>query len=134
MKKILILFGFCILLTGCFSTEGSFEEEEKKEEMYKTITVEEVKKITDNYSKHLDTDIIDLRDEEDFAKGHIVGAMNIPLIYIDEIIISADQRIILYCDSSFCNEQAVEILHELGYEKVFVMGNIDSWPYELVDY
>ncbi len=74
-----------------------------------------------NHSK--DWFIIDVREPDEFAKGHIDGAINIPLHdilkYLDELPNSKTAPILFYCHTQKRSTHAVVIMHELGYSKAY---------------
>lgn len=67
--------------------------------------------------------IVDVREADEYADGHIDGAINIPLGEIvknlDKFPNSKSAPILLYCHSQKRATHALVILHELGYLKVF---------------
>jgi rhodanese-related sulfurtransferase len=67
--------------------------------------------------------IVDVREANEYAGGHIDGAINIPLREItkelDKFPNSKSAPILLYCHSQKRATHALVILHELGYLKVF---------------
>ena len=134
MKKIfLLLIIMCLFVTGCsFSSEEEKKNDEKEVEIV-TISVEEVKHIVDNYKDFVNVDIVDVRNPEEFAAGHIEGAINIPLLYIDEIHIDTERHIVVYCQSCRRSKEAAKLLMDMGYENVSDMGGIKDWTYELVE-
>ena len=97
------------------------------------ITAEEAKKIMDTESEYV---ILDVRTEEEFAQGHIPGAMLIPDYEIREEAESSlpdkDALILVYCRSGRRSKNAAQILLELGYTNIREFGGIIDWPYETV--
>jgi molybdopterin/thiamine biosynthesis adenylyltransferase/rhodanese-related sulfurtransferase len=77
--------------------------------------------------------IIDVRETEEFAAGHVPGAKHVPRGYLESRIEGAApdraQRLILYCASGNRSALAAHTLaHELGYEHVESMtGGITLW-------
>ncbi|WP_066076265.1 rhodanese-like domain-containing protein [Bergeriella denitrificans] len=65
---------------------------------------------------------IDVRSPEEFAEGHIQGAVNIPVDQIAERIrsVSPDKNapVNLYCRSGRRAEAALQILQKAGYTRV----------------
>ena len=134
MKKILILlFAVCLLTTGCFGTKEVDKEEEKENITAEKISYKELKDIVDNFTDYLDTDVVDIRDEESFEEGHIKGAMNIPYEDLGQIIISKEREIIIYGDTPYKSRQAANDLISDGYTKVKYIAGINKWPYDLED-
>ena len=97
------------------------------------ITAEEAKKIMDTESEYV---ILDVRTEEEFAQGHIPGAILIPDYEIREEAESSlpdkDALILVYCRSGRRSKNAAQILAELGYTNIRELGGILDWPYETV--
>ena len=130
MKK-----GLCLLLAGILGILlcACTDTEENKEAVYMNITAEEAKKIMDTESEYV---ILDVRTEEEFAQGHIPGAMLIPDYAIREEAESSlpdkDALILVYCRSGRRSKNAAETLAELGYTNIREFGGILDWPYETV--
>ena len=97
------------------------------------ITAEEAKKIMDTESEYV---ILDVRTEEEFAQGHIPGAILIPDYEIREEAESSlpdkDALILVYCRSGRRSKNAAQILLELDYTNIREFGGILDWPYETV--
>ena len=75
--------------------------------------------------------ILDVRRADEFAEGHIPGAINVA----NEDILDTDivelpdknQTIYVYCRSGNRSKQAAEKLVELGYENIIEFGGIIDW-------
>jgi rhodanese-related sulfurtransferase len=67
--------------------------------------------------------IVDVRETDEYADGHLDGAINIPLREItknlDKFPNSKSAPILLYCHSQKRATHALVILHELGYLKAY---------------
>ncbi len=67
--------------------------------------------------------LIDVREPDEFAAGHIEGAINIPLRqllhHLNELPSSKTAPILVYCHSQKRATHALVILHELGYLKAY---------------
>jgi rhodanese-related sulfurtransferase len=79
-----------------------------------------------------DAVVIDVRNSEAFARGHIVNAKNIPLDELDanaEKIQKFGQKPILtVCDAGMSSNRAVASLKKLGLESVYgLKGGITAW-------
>lgn len=151
MKKLAILFGVILLIcsaTACRAAETETEsqiqetetefqiqetETETKQVIYENITAAEAKEIMDTETGYV---ILDVRTEEEFAEGHIEGAILIPNDEIAEkaegILTDKDQKILVYCRSGRRSKLAAEALLALGYTNVWEFGGIIDWPYEIV--
>ena len=101
---------------------------------YKQISMDEAKEIFES-----DTDgsyiILDVRHEDEFAEGHIPGAINVA----NESIGAEDpaelpdkeQLIYVYCRSGNRSKQAAEKLVALGYTNIVEFGGIIDWTGEI---
>lgn len=80
--------------------------------------------------------IIDVRPAEFFAKGHIRGAINIPIDTFGKRAVreltNKDKRILVYCRAGYLVTYAVEFLQKNGYKNAVSMGGMQGWPYEIV--
>ncbi len=78
--------------------------------------------------------LIDVRSPGEFARGHIKGALLIPLGELSARAgeIEHDAEVIVYCHSSARSRRAAELLSKLGYSHVYNMsGGVAAWPYGL---
>ena len=100
---------------------------------YEQITQEAAKKIMDTETGYV---IIDARTDEEFAQGHIEGAIMIPEYEIatraESAIPDKDTLILVYCRSGRRSKIASEELVKIGYTNVKEFGGIIDWPYETV--
>ena len=95
------------------------------------ITAEEAKKLMDSESSYV---ILDVRTEQEYAEGHIPGAILIPDYEISEkaesVLTDKDQLILVYCRSGRRSKNAASLLEEMGYTRIREFGGILDWPYE----
>jgi len=76
--------------------------------------------------------ILDVRTPEEFAAGHVPGAINIPYTHlpsrISEIADAADKDIVLYCAVGVRAESGAERLRENGFSKLLHLdGDMKAW-------
>lgn len=76
--------------------------------------------------------ILDVRTPEEFAAGHVPGAINIPYTHlpsrISEIAEAADKDIVLYCAVGVRAEMGAERLRENGFIKLLHLdGDMKAW-------
>lgn len=74
--------------------------------------------------------LIDLRDAEDYAEGHIPGAVNLLPETIRErigMIAQKDTPIFLYCYGGMRSYQAEALLQARGYANVSSIGGMDRY-------
>ena len=144
MKKFLKIFSFSfaivssLLLFSC--SNGASETEQTVTDMksekpisYEQITQEKAKELMETQTDYV---IIDARTDEEFAQGHIEGAVLIPEYEIEkkapQIIPDKDTLILVYCRSGRRSKIASEELVKLGYTNVKEFGGIIDWKYEIV--
>ncbi len=80
--------------------------------------------------------LCDLRDEEDYAAGHIPGAVHLRHDRLTQDIgelADLDTPLYLYCYSGHRCAQAEVILQAMGYSAVRVLGGLDSYDGDLVE-
>ena len=75
--------------------------------------------LTGNESKYL---VIDLRTAEDYGKGHIKGAVNIPLTQLPQNLdkLPMDKTLMLYCYTGQTTSLAMVPLKQYGYKVVSI--------------
>ena len=130
MKK---LKGLLIMLLISLSLFGMISCADDKANSYEQITPSEAKKIMDTET---DFYLIDARTEEEFAEGHIEGAILIPEYEVanraEKELPDKDALILVYCRSGRRSKIASEELVKLGYTNVKEFGGIIDWPYEVL--
>lgn len=142
MKKLLAILMLVITLTACGTEEAADdstilnETTETTEDVlvpYEPITAEDAKKLMDTESDYI---IVDARTAEEFAEGHIPGAILIPEYEIADRaraeLPDKDQLILVYCRSGRRSKIASQALTDLGYTNVKEFGGIIDWPYDVV--
>ncbi|MDO4850914.1 MAG: rhodanese-like domain-containing protein [Actinomycetota bacterium] len=74
--------------------------------------------------------IVDVRSAQDFAQGHVEGAVSVPLDELTRIAEHApttDIPLYVYCLSGMRSARACSQLRAAGYERVMDMGGISSY-------
>ncbi|MHC1760648.1 MAG: rhodanese-like domain-containing protein [Negativicutes bacterium] len=94
----------------------------------KTFPLDPVKAkelLTGNESKYL---VIDLRSAEDYAKGHVKGAVNIPLGQLPQNLdkLPMDKTLMLYCYSGQTSSMVMVPLKYYGYKVVSISRGFPS--------
>ncbi len=134
IMKIILMFLVCMMiLPGCSSEKKSTHissSDEKKS--YTKISQDEAKKMMEKDDGHV---IVDVRREDEFASGHIPGAILIPNESIGTEkpaeLPDLDQIILVYCRSGNRSAQASQKLANIGYTNVFDFGGIMTWTGEI---
>ena len=100
---------------------------------YRQITADEAAQMM---QEETDFVLLDVRTQEEYASGHIPGAICIPneTIGSEEIpeLPDKDQLILVYCRSGNRSKQASQKLAEQGYTNVVEFGGINGWTGEIV--
>ena len=124
MKKILPLLFSALAFTACGSASSELSFQQISMDAAITQMAEE-----DNFI------LLDVRTPEEFADGHIPGALNIPNESIGENDIAElpdkEQRIYVYCRSGNRSKQASAKLVNLGYTNVIEIGGIIDYHGEI---
>jgi rhodanese-related sulfurtransferase len=76
--------------------------------------------------------VLDVRDAEEFQKGHILNARNIPLSQLDsrhsDIARHKEKPVIVTCESGSRSGPAAAVLRKQGFAQVFSLnGGIAAW-------
>lgn len=144
MKKMAVFVVLCIcaalILTACLknshsqsNAEGHSENsagQPPAEDVYHKINAEEAKVMMDEQ----EVTVVDVRTAEEYAGGHIPGAVPVPLDTIGEeppvLLPDKNAVLLVYCRSGVRSKRAAERLAELGYQHIYDFGGIIDWPYE----
>ena len=116
MKSTAALFSFAMVFTvACYSATSETRD---------TITPEVLLAI-----EH-EALIVDVRTPEEFADGHYPGAINIPhetiLDGLNQLGVTADISVILYCRSGNRSGQAEQALREKGFTEATNAGGLEA--------
>ena len=95
----------------------------------KEINVAEVKKRMDAGEK---LTLVDVREDNEWAKGHIAGAVHLGKGIIERdiegVVPNKEQEIILYCGGGFRSALAADALKKMGYKNAISMdGGWRGW-------
>lgn len=95
----------------------------------KETTVDEIKRRLDRGDKFM---LVDVREESEFAKDHLPGAVHLGKGIIERDIEARvpDQKteLVLYCGGGFRSALAADNLQKMGYTNVISMdGGIREW-------
>lgn len=121
MKKLSwLLVVFVLLLTACGT---------KTAESYETIGIDEVQQKQEGGSI-----VLDVREVEEFAEGHIIGAINAPLSELkkgNRFDLDSAEDYVVICRSGNRSKEASELLFNEGYAVVNVSEGMSSWTGEV---
>ena len=94
---------------------------------YGDVTVQEARRLIEDKP---DLVLLDVRTESEYEESHIEGAVNIPVqelsVRFDEL--SPEDELLVYCRTGNRSAQAVDILLDLGFTKIYHMdAGITGW-------
>ena len=123
IKRVLPIILSALLLTACAPGNSLG---------YKQITMSEAVKMMETEKNYI---ILDVRRADEFAEGHIPGAINVPNEEIGTAEIAKlpnkSQLILVYCRSGRRSKEASEKLVKLGYTNIVEFGGILDWKGEI---
>jgi rhodanese-related sulfurtransferase len=95
----------------------------------KETTVDEIKKRLDKRDQFV---LVDVREQSEFAKDHLPGAVHLGKGVIERDIEAQvsdlDAPLVLYCGGGFRSALAADNLQKMGYTNVISMdGGIREW-------
>lgn len=119
MRKLIASFAAIILLAGCSSTGSATTVNLNVSEFSQKITEPGVI-------------VLDVRTPEEFASGHIEGALNIDFNsgnFANEITrLNPSETYAVYCRSGSRSGQATSIMHKAGFHDVSNLnGGVIDW-------
>lgn len=78
---------------------------------------------------------VDVREPDEYTVGHIPGAKLLPLGQVAnraaEVLPDKQAAWIIYCRTGRRSAEAVQKLEAQGYQNLYDLGGILSWPYEI---
>ena len=128
----LLFVSFAIILSGCnTSIDVTYENADKMVEDAKasvsTISAGEFKALLD---EHAEISIIDCREPDEFIKGHIPGAINIPrgVLEFSNKISKRRVKLFIYSQTENRASLACVTLQKLKYSDVtLINGGWEEW-------
>ena len=123
MKTMLpLLLAFLLVLSGCGQAPA--------DSAYQQISQERAKEMMDTQQVL----VLDVREQAEYDRGHIPGALLLPVGTIEEdtaaaVIPEKDTVVLVYCRSGNRSKTAAAALAALGYSHVYEFGGINTWPY-----
>ena len=114
-------------------SSSNSSKETSSQSVSKDISIEESKKLINEGNVNL---ILDVRNEDEFAKGHLKNAIQIPVKELKENLSDIekfkDELVLVYCRSGKRSAEAVDILKENGFKNlVHMKDGISKWDGEV---
>ena len=127
-----LLLTVCLILLGGCGFKGQIMDGDGMVNSYKQITQEKAKEMMKYDDGHL---IVDVRRPDEYAEGHIPGAINVPNEEIVNVPPAAlpdmKQILLIYCRSGRRSKEAAQKLFDMGYRNVYEFGGIVDWDGEI---
>ena len=124
-KLLIPMILSAMFLSSCGTHEGSSLG-------YRQISMNEAVEMMKNETGYI---ILDARRPDEFAEGHIPGAINVPNEEIGSAEIAElpdkSQLILVYCRSGRRSKEASEKLVKLGYTNIVEFGGILDYEGEI---
>lgn len=123
MKKLPFVYVLLfIAISSCKEAESSKITVITPEEMQSFLEVDNVQ-------------LIDVRTQEEYNKGHIQGAQNInffsPTFFDDINKLDKEKPVYLYCNSGKRSAKCAEKMIEIGFTKIYDLeGGFSKWKHE----
>ena len=109
----------------------------KDSEKFKNITPDEAAEMMATGNGYV---VVDVRSKEEYDKGHIPGAINVPIDSLKQDIRNneaipelADKKKVymIYCRSGRRSNEAAKLLSGFGYKHIYEFGGIIDWKGEI---
>jgi len=122
--SIFIIMICATIIIGCASETTS-------EQIIEKITTQQAFELTEENKNNEDFVIIDVRTPEEFASEHLPNAININFsspTFRDELNKrDKNKTYLIYCRSGNRSAQALAVMKELDFKKVYDAGGISEW-------
>jgi rhodanese-related sulfurtransferase len=135
MNKRLVIVLFAALCAICTAGYGEAADKtpqqlvQEAKAVIQEVTVKDSKKMIDAKENLI---VLDVRDSQEFAEGHLPGAINISRGFlefkVEKIIHDKHSKILVYCGIDLRGPLATKTLNDLGYKKaVNMIGGLEAW-------
>ncbi|HYI00748.1 rhodanese-like domain-containing protein [Hyalangium sp.] len=74
--------------------------------------------------------LLDVRSENEFAAGHLPGAVNVPVTQLSTQLGTLGDKgrpIVVYCASGMRSTRASSLLRDAGFSRVLNLGGMSAW-------
>ena len=114
--------------SGMKHAPGFVQLVDEARERIREITIEEVQAMIDGGA---DVEIVDVREESEWAAGHLPRARHLSKGVIERDIegcVARNRRIVLYCGGGYRSALAADNIQKMGYDDVWSMdGGFRAW-------
>ncbi len=94
--------------------------------MFQTISMRQLEEVLNRGGDFV---LLDVRDREEYGRGHLEGAVNLPFSEIERAdeIFSRDQEIIVYCAHGSNSLLAARELSRMGFRVINTYGGLSYY-------
>ena len=138
----LLKAGLAVALSAALAMGAAFAQEPVDPQPAQPLTYSNpaYHKVTPDVAKKMIEEgvvLIDVRNPDEYAEGHVKGAVNVPLSEFKvgmrlEAVPNVNDKVLVQCRSGVRAEKASQILIESGYKNVYNMYGTLQWKYGLV--
>lgn len=125
-----IVLAGVLVVSACARTGRENSAAAEENSAYHKITAAEAKTMMDEG----DVTVVDVRRADEYAQGHIPGALLIPNESIGEeqpeALSDKEAVILIHCRTGVRSKQASDKLVKMGYTNIYDFGGIVDWTYE----
>jgi rhodanese-related sulfurtransferase len=142
MAAALAAFG-CQNIKDKAAEKAKEKAEQAREKVRQTVVDKsgyEVKNITpaelDKMKSEPDVQLVDVRGPDEYEKGTIKGAINIPKDALSDRLseLNKEKKIIVFCRTGTRSAEAKGILARNGFKKVYNLeGGIEAYKYQIIE-
>ena len=127
---LLTVIIFALFFKLSYAPDNNGEDEMKAD--FKSIPMEKAREI---FAEKGDYIILDVRRADEYAEGHIPGAINVAnediSDYMPDELPDLDATIYVYCRSGRRSKEASRKLADIGYTDINEFGGIIDWTGEI---
>ena len=93
----------------------------------------DINTLLEGYYSNPGAQLLDIRSADEYARGHIPGARNVPLQALRDFSQEVDREtpLYVYCQSGGRSLKAATVLRGVGYTSVTDLGGISRYQGEL---
>lgn len=125
-RELIVIFLAAVILSGCGSGNAGHEVLGVT-----TVAPDEAYALIQTNKGHADFVVLDVRDRQEFAGGHVANAANVPFSanYREGLRkLEQNKTYLVYCKIGKRSREAVKIMAELHFPKLYQMsGGFDRW-------
>jgi len=131
-----LMIALCLLIAvmtfsgGCTGQVSPTPGQGADGQIIKTISPAEARDLIEKNRNSTEFVIIDVRRPDEYASGHIEGAINIEEAQFGEQIDSLDKNgtYVVYCLGGVRSSRALTLMEEAGFAEVYeIEGGIRAW-------